>query len=164
MRKYIHSVVAIIISIATSFSIQAKTVYVDEHTKILEGLDGDKIKLFGDSKKWAANNFNSAKDVIQYESLDEGKLIIRAVSSPLCDSTVGRLQCGGYSQAKISFNITIDLKDNRARLKFGNLGYANFGDTPIDDPITYKLMINRFEFISDNFKKTISTATTDDNW
>jgi len=153
---------SVVILTASSFSLQARTIYTDEYIRVIENLKGDKNALFNDSKKWAANNFNSAQDVIQYESLSEGKLIIRAISSPVCDSTVGRLQCGGYSQAKISFNMTIDLKDNRARLKFGNFGYARFNNTPIDDATTYKLMINRFNFISDSFEKALSSTSSDD--
>ncbi|MFI7826212.1 DUF4468 domain-containing protein, partial [Acinetobacter baumannii] len=131
-----------------SCQVQARTIYTAEYVKIFENLNSDKKQLFNQSKKWIANNFNSAQDVIQYQSLEEGQLIIRGIASPLCDLTVSKMQCNGYSQAKISFNLAIDLKDKRARLKFNNYGYAKFGNTPIDDPITYKLMLGRFDALS----------------
>lgn len=162
--KKIFLIGMLAISLITSFQLQARTVYTSEHVKIIENLNGDKNKLFIKSMKWAASNFNSAQDVIQYENAEEGEIVIRAVSSPLCDSSVGRLQCGGYSQAQISFNMTIDLKDSRARLNFNNFGYTRFNNSPIDDPTTYKLMINRFESISNNFEKTLKITTQDQDW
>ncbi|MFG4722133.1 DUF4468 domain-containing protein, partial [Acinetobacter baumannii] len=99
-----------------SCQVQARTIYTAEYVKIFENLNSDKKQLFNQSKKWIANNFNSAQDVIQYQSLEEGQLIIRGIASPLCDLTVSKMQCNGYSQAKISFNLAIDLKDKRARL------------------------------------------------
>ncbi|MBJ8503590.1 DUF4468 domain-containing protein [Acinetobacter seifertii] len=161
MKKLLFT--AFLSSFLLSPHVQARTIYTNEHVKIIENLNGDKSQLFNKSKKWVASNFNSAQDVIQYESPEEGQLIIRGIASPLCDSTVSKLKCNGYSQAKISFNLAIDLKDKRARLKFSNYGYARFGNTPIDDPITYKLMLNRFDSLSGDFEKTLSESTNSDS-
>lgn len=163
MKKVIFTAFLSYFLIVTS-QVQARTFYTTEHVRIVENLNGDKSNLFNNSKKWVANNFNSAQDAIQYESPEEGQLIIRGIASPLCDSTVSKMQCNGYSQAKIAFNLTIDLKDKRARLKFSNYGYARFGNTPIDDPITYKLMLNRFDSLSNDFEKTLSTSNNNDSW
>ncbi|MFG5002900.1 DUF4468 domain-containing protein [Acinetobacter baumannii] len=64
-----------------SCQVQARTIYTAEYVKIFENLNSDKKQLFNQSKKWIANNFNSAQDVIQYQSLEEGQLIIRGIAS-----------------------------------------------------------------------------------
>lgn len=140
----------------------AKKIYNEEHTVIIEDLIGSKPQIFDLTKIWVSKNFKSANDVIQHLDKDQGKFILKGITSPLCDKSVGRLECSGYSSAKVSFTLMIDIQDHRVRLKFMEPGYALYNNSPLDDPITYRLVINRFNEVVDNYKREL--ASEPDAW
>ncbi|MCY6387304.1 hypothetical protein OXU89_07250 [Acinetobacter baumannii] len=63
MKKVIFTAFLSYFLIVTS-QVQARTFYTTEHVRIIENLNGDKSNLFKNSKKWVANNFNSAQDAL----------------------------------------------------------------------------------------------------
>ncbi|MEB5475995.1 DUF4468 domain-containing protein [Acinetobacter pollinis] len=140
----------------------AERFHAEDYSKALENLSGDKAQIFEKSKQWVAQNFNSSKDVLQYENKDQGRLIVKGTTSPKCDSQIGKLECYGYSQAQIGFTLTIDIQDHRARLLFQNMNYALHNNAPLDDPITDRLVKNRFNEVIDSFQA--QESGTSDKW
>jgi hypothetical protein len=74
------------------------------HEKIFEFPGRTKGQLYEKSKQWFVYNFKSAKSVIEYDSLKEGKIIGKALLG------------AGHIAGNIWTAITIDVKDNKTRL------------------------------------------------
>lgn len=82
-----------------------------------------KKDLFRAAKKWIAESYKSANDVIQYEDLDEGKIIAKGnfeienvVSYDYKDTTKK-----SAVKTKLFHLINIDAKDNKIRITFTNI-------------------------------------------
>jgi hypothetical protein len=76
-----------------------------------------KDKIFASTKVWIAENFRSAKAVIEYESKEEGTIIGNGVIPYPCAG----VECIGKADWKVPFTMRVDVKDQRFRLTFSNL-------------------------------------------
>ena len=74
-------------------------------------ITGTKAELFVKANEWVAKTFNSAKDVIQMSDKDAGKIIAKGVMDAICKFGLGR------SKFYIKYTLSIDLKDNKCRIK-----------------------------------------------
>lgn len=135
-----------------------------EYSDIVEIKGKTKEEIFELSQQWIAKSFNSANDAIQYKSVDEGKVIIRGITQPSCDASVSKIECQGYSKAKIIYTLTIDIKDDKTRFKFENIAYANYINMPIDDPITSRLMKVSLKKIVSDFRVFTTNPTDNRDW
>lgn len=71
-----------------------------------------KTKIFEKSKMWIAQNFKSAKAVIEYENKEEGVIIGNAsITRP---ASLANITGGGL----VRFNVKEEIKDEKARLTF----------------------------------------------
>ena len=156
MKKFLVLVFCLI----STFT-HAKDLPNSEYTQIIEHINLSKPELFNKTKEWIAVNFNSSKDVIQYENEVDGKLIAKGVTTPVCDQQTTKLQCFGYSQAKISFSLTVDIQNHRARMKFENLGYALHANAPLEDSNLIRLGHNSFKNMVQNFKEQMQKEKSD---
>jgi len=86
------------------------------YEKTFENLGKAKIDLFGYSKKWMADTFQSANSVIQSEDLNTGQIIGKGIveSTPIGMASV--LGSKGYL-----FSVQLDLKENKARIRIYNI-------------------------------------------
>lgn len=78
-----------------------------------------KSKLYTNAQEWISNTFKDYKKVIQLESPEEGKLILKGHSDLSYKAMDEDLH--GFSYETISYTITIDCKDNKYRYKIANL-------------------------------------------
>lgn len=76
-------------------------------------------QIFTSSKIWVAENFKSAKAVFEYESKEEGTLIGNGLIPFPCK---GAFDCLGKGHWKVRFTMRVDMKDDRFRLTFSNIG------------------------------------------
>lgn len=68
---------------------------------------------FNKSKRWAAQNFNSANSVIQEEDEESGTLVMKGVES------VKNVSGGGMTPYyDVSYTLTLDIRDEKMRLTF----------------------------------------------
>jgi len=79
-----------------------------------------KDQIFTGSKVWIAENFKSAKAVIEYENKEEGVIIGNGSTSYPCTG-IECLQAGAATDWKLNFTMRIDAKDNKFRTTFSNL-------------------------------------------
>ena len=93
-----------------------------------------KDQIYDFTKMWVAENFKSAKAVIEYEDKATGAIIGNGSISYPCQG----VNCIAKESWKVHFTMRVDIKDDKFRLSFSNLGlwspgtYGRVGqETPI---------------------------------
>jgi len=104
--------VILVISGCTSMNIA----HEKEISYIVEIPSHSKEQIFDGAKIWIAQNFRSAKAVLEYENRDEGVLIGNGIESYPCF-----MGCGNKGSMNVSYTMRIDIKDNKIKLSFFNL-------------------------------------------
>lgn len=97
----------------------------DENGKVLfsEVIQADSMKattLYGNAKLWFANTFKSAKDVIQVDDKEAGRVVGKAWQ----DIYIKVL--GMPSQTKLWFSISVQVKDGRYKIEMYDLKYEQY--------------------------------------
>jgi Domain of unknown function (DUF4468) with TBP-like fold len=83
------------------------------HEYIIEYPGLTKDVIFTRTLKWIANNFKSAKHVIEYQDKDAGVIVGNGVTDIKAE--------GALLGVNLEFTINIDIKDYKARYRFINL-------------------------------------------
>lgn len=128
------------------------------YEKTVDGLDLKKDKLYSISKKWIADNFVSAKSVIQSEDYNTGQIIAKGVSNIPNKPTLLAL----LGDQKYKYSVQFDTKDGKYRMRIYDIaihvnvnGYQE--DNYLNDiflkskPITGKNKIERAKQTIGNF-------------
>jgi hypothetical protein len=74
-------------------------------------------EIYDSTKIWIAENFKSAKSVIEYDNKDAGTIIGNGAINYPCKG----LECVAKSDWKVLFTMRVDTKDDKFRLTFSNL-------------------------------------------
>jgi len=85
--------------------------------KIVEAPGHSKEQIFYGTKIWIAENFKSAKAVLEYENKEAGTIIGNGVISYPCSG----IDCIAKADWKVPFTMRVDIKDQKYRLTFSNL-------------------------------------------
>ena len=85
--------------------------------RIVEAPSYSKEQIFNGTKIWIAENFKSAKAVLEYENKDAGTIIGNGIISYPCRG----LDCIAKARWKVPFTMRVDIKDQKFRLTFSNL-------------------------------------------
>lgn len=109
---------------------------VSEANKTIESIteapNFTKDQIYTGSKVWIAENFKSAKSVIEYDSKEEGVIIGNGTTSYPCTG-MECLQAGAATDWKLQFTMRLDAKDGKFRTTFTNLSiykpasYSQYG-------------------------------------
>jgi hypothetical protein len=112
------------VSIVVALSGCAAMQPVTEADKTIEAItelpNFTKDQIYVGSKVWIAENFKSAKSVIEYDSKDEGVIIGNGTTSYPCTG-MECLQAGAATDWKLQFTMRLDAKDGKFRTTFTNL-------------------------------------------
>lgn len=131
-----------------------------------------KAKIFDTTKIWIAENFRSAKAVIEYENAASATLIGNGSMSYPCSG----LTCIGKGDWKVNYTMRFEAKDERFRLTFSNLGlswpssggFAGPRRAAHSGPINTQEEIDnvkpRLLAHGESIQKTMSRETTKKNW
>ncbi len=93
----------------------------DQTLSVVHEIPGvTKDRIFESSKIWIAENFRSAKKVIEYENKTDGVLIGNGSIKMPCSG----LECLAKSDWTASFTMRVDMKDDKIRLTYTNLGLS----------------------------------------
>tara|TARA_R110001583_G_scaffold34551_2_gene115902 strand:- start:5060 stop:5572 length:513 start_codon:yes stop_codon:yes gene_type:complete len=84
---------------------------------VFEVQDAPRDKIFTATNIWIAENFRSAKSVIEYENKEEGTLIGNGVIPYPCSG----LDCVVKANWSVPFTMRVDMKDQKFRLTFSNI-------------------------------------------
>jgi hypothetical protein len=90
-----------------------------------------KQQIFDGTLKWIANNFQSAKAVIEYQDKESGSII--------GNGNVPFTAEGAWVEGNLSFTMNVDTKDEKARIRFINLMYSKIGTEPIPNTRAYHI-------------------------
>lgn len=82
-----------------------------EYIKEYKGITKDQI--FDRTMRWISQNFKSAKSVIDYQDKSSGTIIAKGI--------IPNVNLGGIYDANLSFTLTFDAKENKARFVYDNL-------------------------------------------
>lgn len=88
--------------------------------RVVEAPGYSKEQIFNGTKIWIAENFKSAKTVLEYENKDAGTLIGNGIISYPCSG----LECIAKADWKVPFTMRVDIKDQKFRLTFSNLNLS----------------------------------------
>ncbi|AJD46732.1 hypothetical protein S7S_01540 [Isoalcanivorax pacificus W11-5] len=89
-----------------------------EQVVAVEGMDKDAIYV--GLRSWIAENFRSAKSVIEYENQDDGILIGNGVIPYPCKG----ISCLAKSEWTHPFTMKIEVRDQRFRVTYSNINLA----------------------------------------
>lgn len=127
-----------------------------EFIKLYDGISKDLI--FERSIKWIAQNFKSAKQVIDYQDKEAGSIIAKGIIpdvqyTPSIDSTIS------YT-VSISFTLTFDTKDAKARYSYTNVNAIDKSDFTKDLPLVTESAAFQLKAqeVLENLTEEISTA------
>lgn len=81
---------------------EREIVEVEHHTQ-------SKDVAYSRTMRWIAENYNSAQDVIQYKSQDEGAIIIKALTP---------IHRGIGNYFDVRYTLSMGIKDERIRFKY----------------------------------------------
>lgn len=122
MRSFMNSLLVLFACAAastTAFGAESFSAPDQSFEKVYEAPERTKDQIFSASRIWIAENFKSAKAVIEYENKDEGTLIGNGLIPFPCK---GVFDCLGKGSWKVRFTMRVDMKDDKFRLTFSNIG------------------------------------------
>jgi hypothetical protein len=131
-----------------------------------------KDQLFTAARMWIAQNFKSAKAVIEYESKDEGAIIGNGSMAYPCG---GGFKCLLTSEWRVPFTMKVETKDEKIRLTFTNIhlawpaSFRSGISSPAHDDLVYQrkdLDAIRPELLKfgDQIVGSVGQLKADDNW
>ena len=83
----------------------------------------NKEVIFDKVMKYIANNFNSAKSVIDYKDKQAGSIVVKGILS--------NIDFGGLAKTNLNFILNIIVKDNKIKLDYQNFTIPNDPYSPI---------------------------------
>ncbi len=146
----------ILVSIVSLFLSCSSFEKIENPTEeIIEIVDIDlaKEKIFNLSLQFIAENFRSAKAVIEYQDRETGRIIGNG-STTVSDGLMNR---------PATFIMIIDVKDKKYRITYKSLMYqpgTAMPWKPIDYAVPYKHMKTQLDSLTIRLKKYISTTST----
>jgi len=118
MRRWINFIVGTIFFLFTGCAgMQPITEANRTFEKVYEAPSYSREEIFNGTKVWIAENFKSAKAVLEYENKDTGTIIGNGIISYPCNG----LECITKADWKVPFTMRVDIKDQKFRLTFSNL-------------------------------------------
>lgn len=145
----IFTVINLFLSCASFEKVDNPTAEIVEIVEV----DLAKEKIYNLSLQFIAENFRSAKAVIEYQDRETGRIIGNG-STTVSDGLMNR---------PATFTMIIDVKDNKYRITYKSLMYqpgTAMPWKPIDYAVPYKHMKTQLDSLTIRLKKYISTAST----
>lgn len=85
--------------------------------KVIDVPGRNKEQIYAATKIWIAENFRSAKAVIEDDDKNAGRVIGKGIIAYPCSG----LSCLGKEDWKISFTMRVDIKDQKYKITFTNI-------------------------------------------
>jgi len=123
-----------------------------QSTTIIENLDKSKSELFSLTNEWLAKTFKDSKSVIEVKDEDRGKIVGKGYSEVMHT-------LGVYG---VTYTLTIDVQDNRVRIKFENIGDYNYRALTNVGLLTKSK--EEFSAMAKNLEAYIKNSSQDDKW
>jgi hypothetical protein len=140
--------------------------------KVYEAPNLSKDWIFDKTKIWIAENFRSAKAVVEYEDKSSGVIIgngqtpfscLASGFDPICSSREGRWTT--------NFTMRVDMKDNKFKVTFSNLRetfppneYNSSGIYPVDTRDIYDNVKPELLRLADRLSASMSNTKSKGDW
>ena len=137
-----------------SFETTSPELLAEPATYVYDFPEITKEDLFTKSKVWIAETFVSAEAVLTFEDLESGLLKGNGIGNVR--------QPGDPFNRGFKYSISIEVKDNKSRLKFGNVSAHRNGDVAGVDmkyKLYYDLMKEKFDVLAESYEKSIITVS-----
>ena len=85
--------------------------------RIVEVPGHSRDQIYSSTKIWIAENFKSAKSVIELDSKEDGMIIGNGIIQYPCS----RMDCLAKSDWTVPFTMRVDMKDQKLRISFSNI-------------------------------------------
>jgi len=144
--KYAIVMLSLVFLILACASTQPATSEEMKHEFIVEYPTYSKQVLFDKTLKWIANNFRSAKQVIEYQNIESGAIVGNGIVDVQVEGTV--------MGTDIEFTMNIDIKDEKVRYRFSNFSMMIYSDRyPMPNTQPWHIAIHRkFEAMTESMK------------
>jgi hypothetical protein len=86
-------------------------------TRVIQAPGYTQAQIYASTKIWIAQNFNSAKAVIELDDKDRGQIIGNGILPYPCSA----MDCLAKGDWKVHVTIRVDMKDQRFKITFDNL-------------------------------------------
>jgi len=139
--------------------------------KIVEMPGFTKNQIFDQTKIYIAENFKSAKAVLEYENKETGTIIGNGI---IKFPTAGGMESLALNDWKTAFKMRVDIKEERFRCTFSNIGiewpatYGRYGGPAGGRSIFYGQEFERISSsllsIPSSIENSIKRSNTKDNW
>jgi len=124
-----------------------------------------KKEIYTNTLTWMAESFRSSQDVVQYKSLEEGKIIGNAIVKVDFSNTSFALP------RNVRINIVIEMRDNRLRFTAQNIMLAEdyFGNIHLEEgPVRYAEQVEKIHPVIDDlvedYKRYLTAQNSDSKW
>lgn len=143
-----------------------------EFQRVVEVPGFSKDKIYNATKIWIAENFRSAKAVIEHDDKEGGTLIGNGNIQYPCRG----VECIAKSNWKVHFKMRVDVKDDKFRLAFTTLrmtappSYSTYGVSSggLDAPVRMQGDLNAIKpellKFGDEIAASLSSFKKQDNW
>ena len=105
MKKVVYSIILLLV-LAGCASMQQVDQSENYFERIVHATGVPKDKIYNSTKMWVAENFRSAKAVLEYEDKESGTIIGNGTIKYPCSG----LECIGSGDWKVFFTMRVDIK------------------------------------------------------
>lgn len=127
---------------------------------IYEVPGASQAKILADAKLWIAENFRSARNVIDHEVPADGLLIAKGAIPYPCDG----FSCVAKSSWLVRFTMRMEAKDGRYRLTFTNLMLSMPEELEPWEKSDYEAIRPKLLEIGEAIKKAVNSPTRVKDW
>ncbi|ODQ00609.1 hypothetical protein BGK46_06450 [Salinivibrio sp. SS2] len=139
--------------------------------KVVEVPGYSKEKIYTSTKIWIAENFKSAKAVIEFDSKEDGLII----GNGSIDYPCSGMECLAKSDWKVPFTMRVDMKNEKFKVGFSNIklswpaSYSSGIMSPAyDGPVNSQSDMDKIKpallSFSDEILVSIETSDNNSDW
>lgn len=163
MKRVLFCIVPLIVFVSCVSIAKTDPALLDKPFEyIYEYSDLNKEELFKRAKLWFAETYNSAESVLSFEDRESGVLKGNAIASGM--------MAGDIYVRSYKYNISIQVKDNKAKLEFLNVGphqtysgTTQVGGINIDYQAGYDVAKENFDNLAASFDRQLKEGI-DSDW
>lgn len=135
--------------------------------RIVEAPGFDEDEIYTGTKIWIAENFRSAKAVIELDSKEQGLIIGNGIIDYPCEG----IECLDSGSNTVRFTMRVDIKEGKFRITFTNInihhppisGYGSF-DTPVQFKVQKERLEPRLLSYGDRILESIKNSKSQQDW
>lgn len=142
MKKHVifGMILALLVLLAGCQTMEAIPDSENTYAQVYEFPGMHKSDIYTIANDWMVSTFRSAEAVIEYADKDEGIVTGKCIAS---------VPVGGILPASIRFKLTINVKEEKVRVKMDSMKFAESGDAFVD---------SFSKFTRDHYNKFVSWA------